>query len=84
MVECGSMPDEPTPTPRVVGRNVRRLLSEKKITQVQLARGVEVDPSTIGQYIRGDIDMPVSRLSRIADVLDAKPCHFFLDDQDAA
>lgn len=77
------MPDEPNPTPKVVGRNIRRILDEKHITQVDLARGVEVHPTTLRDYLTGDIDMPVSRLQAIADELDVRPCQL-LNGQDEA
>lgn len=77
------MPDEPIPTPQVVGRNIRRILRDKHMTQLDLARGVEVHPTTIGDYLSGEIDMPVSRLNRIAEALEVRPCHLLLD-EDAA
>lgn len=78
------MTDEIPSTPQVVGRNVARLLSEHSMTQVELARRLGVDPSTVGQYIRGQINMSVATLKQIADILDSRPCHLLLDGEPAA
>lgn len=79
------MPDESRSTPgrEQLGSNLRRILAERKVSQAELARQLSVHHDTIVKYLRGDIDMPVSRLRQIADVLDTRPC-LLLNGQDAA
>lgn len=80
------MPDEygSTPGREQLGSNLRRILVEKGISQAELARQLGVNRDTVVKYLRGDIDMPVSRLRRIADVVEIRPCHLLNGEPDAA
>lgn len=70
------MPDESRSTPgrEQLGSNLRRILAEREVSQAELARQLGVNRDTVVKYLRGDIDMPVSRLRDIADVLATRPC----------
>lgn len=78
------MPDEIPSTPQLVGRNVARLLSEHQMPQAELARQLGVSASTVNLYLRGEINMSVTTLTRIGEILDARPCHLLLDGEPAA
>jgi transcriptional regulator with XRE-family HTH domain len=80
------MSDEHSSTPgrEQLGSNLRRILAEREVSQAELARQLGVNRDTVVKYLRGDIDMPVSRLRHIANVLDAQPCHLLNGEPDAA
>lgn len=54
-----------------IGVNIRRArLARARMKQTDLAQQVGVAQSTISRLERGQVDSTVTRLSRIADVLD--------------
>lgn len=54
---------------KVIGANVRRLRSEKHMTQVTLAEKAEVSQTTVSQLEMGTKDFTIGTIARIAEVL---------------
>jgi len=55
----------------IVGRNIRALLAERGISQVDLAKKAELDPSHLNQIITGKrINIRLATLEKIASALD--------------
>lgn len=58
---------------KIVGRNVRRLRVERKLTQEQLAHDAEIDLTYLGGIERGRRNPSVSVLGRLAASLNTHP-----------
>ncbi|RQQ52366.1 helix-turn-helix domain-containing protein [Burkholderia stagnalis] len=52
-----------------LGQAIRRMRKERDMSQEQLALSAEVDMSYLGRVERGDNNVAVLRLKRIADAL---------------
>lgn len=57
------------PTLVALGNAIRRIRKERDLSQEQLALAAEVDMSYLGRVERGDNNVAVLRLKRIADAL---------------
>jgi transcriptional regulator with XRE-family HTH domain len=57
------------PTLIALGHAIRRIRKERDLSQEQLALSAEVDMSYLGRVERGDNNVAVLRLKRIADAL---------------
>lgn len=57
------------PTLVAIGNAIRRIRKERDMSQEQLALSAEVDVSYLGRVERGDNNVAVLRLKRIADAL---------------
>lgn len=57
------------PTLVALGQAIRRIRKEREMSQEQLALSAEVDLSYLGRVERGDNNVAVLRLKRIADAL---------------
>lgn len=77
------MNDASSSTTEAVGRNLRRLLGEQGISQAELARRLDVDPSTVTLYVRGKINLGVNTLMSMAEVLGCEPCDLLKDEVSA-
>ena len=62
---------------RIVGRNVRRLRVERKLTQEQLAHDAGIDLTYLGGIERGRRNPSVDVVGRLADVLAVHPKRLF-------
>jgi transcriptional regulator with XRE-family HTH domain len=61
----------------VVGRNVKRLRTAKKLTQEALAHAAEIDTRYVGGIERGQENPSVAVLGRLADALGVHPAELF-------
>ncbi|MEQ8744120.1 helix-turn-helix transcriptional regulator [Parasphingorhabdus sp.] len=61
----------------IIGRNVRRIRTERGLTQEQLAHDVEIDLTYLGGIERGRRNPTVAVVGRIADALAVKPGDLF-------
>lgn len=52
-----------------LGQTIRRIRNERGMSQEQLALSAEIDMSYLGRVERGDNNVAVLRLKRIADAL---------------
>lgn len=55
---------------KVLGEKIHELRTEKKMTQAQLAAVCELDKQTVFRIEKGEINMTLSTLFRLADALD--------------
>lgn len=55
---------------KLLGDKIRELRKEKKLTQAGLAAECELDKQTIFRIEKGEINMTLSTLFRLADALD--------------
>ena len=53
-----------------IGRRIRRRLEELHMTQVELARRLNVTPKLVSQYVTGTSIPPIDRIAEIAEELD--------------
>lgn len=60
-----------------VGEIIKRIREDRKISQSRLGELIEKSESTIGNYENGNIDMPLSALLKMAEVLECGPEEFF-------
>lgn len=74
------MSQESYSTPEVVGRNLTRLLDARHMPQAELARRLDVDPSTVHQYTKGKINIGVKTLTRIAAILGCEVVDLLADE----
>ena len=59
------------------GENVRRLRKLKGVSQEQLAFDAELDRSFVGQVERGERNLSLLNIHRLADALGIPPEHLF-------
>ncbi len=64
---------------KIVGKNVRRLRVERKLTQEQLAHDAEIDLTYLGGIERGRRNPSVSVLGRLAIALGTHPKDLLID-----
>lgn len=62
---------------KVIGANAGRLRSERRISQSELARMLEVNRSHINQFEAGKQNVSIDYLVKIADGLDVSVVEFF-------
>lgn len=62
---------------RSIGRNIKKIREDRKISQKKLGELIEKSESAIGNYETGSTDIPCSSLLSIADVLKCGPEEFF-------
>jgi transcriptional regulator with XRE-family HTH domain len=55
------------------GKAIRKFREERGLTQTELAEKIGTTQSMIGKYERGEIDLSLSRLAEIANVLNITP-----------
>ncbi len=55
---------------KLLGEKIRELRLEKKMTQMELATECELDKQTVFRIEKGEINMTLSTLFRLADALD--------------
>lgn len=56
-----------------IGKKIRQIRKEKKITQKQLADSLGVHESSITKYEKGTTDIPLSKIEKIANALEVSP-----------
>lgn len=56
-----------------IGKKIRHIRKEKKITQKQLADSLGVHESSITKYEKGTTDIPLSKIKKIAEALEVSP-----------
>lgn len=66
------------------GKNLKRILKEKKLKQKDLARKLGVAEQQISLYTRGDILPSTSRIFMMSKILRVNVGDFFVDDEIAA
>lgn len=52
-----------------ITENIKKIMSEKDITQEQMAEKFAVKQSTVSNWLNRSVDMPFGRLTQIADAL---------------
>lgn len=62
---------------RTVARNLKRLRSEKGMSQEELADRADINRNYVGMIERSENAATVDMLEKLADALDAKPVEFF-------
>ena len=70
---------EPLKNPRVVefGRNIRRIRKERQLSQEGLAAVAGIDRGYMGHVERGEKNITIVNVFRIADALGVKPGELF-------
>ncbi len=58
---------------KLLGQNIRRERKSKKISQDSLALKCEIDRSYLGRIERGEVNITVAKLYRLAYVLGCSP-----------
>ena len=61
---------------------IKGLMSEKKITQDELAKMMQSTRQTISNYLAGRSKLDVHTLEKIASCLDVNVSYFFMDETD--
>ena len=59
------------------GKTLKGLLTERDMTQKQLAQAVEIDPVTLNRYVKGERNIPLPTLKKIASYLNVQPQELF-------
>lgn len=57
----------------LIGKKIRQIRKGKKITQKQLANSLGVHESSITKYEKGNTDIPLSKIEKIAEALEVSP-----------
>lgn len=60
---------------KVIGERIRELRMKKKMTQAELAVECELDKQTVFRLEKGEINMTLSTLFRVADALGIVATH---------
>ena len=60
-----------------MARNLKRLRSEKGMSQEELADRADINRNYVGMIERSENAATVDMLEKLADALDAKPVEFF-------
>lgn len=60
-----------------VGKNIRLCRTEKGMTMDDLGRAISKSPSTIADYEKGRVDIPVSSILKISEILEVHPAQIF-------
>ena len=60
-----------------VGKNIRLCRTEKGMTMDDLGRAISKSPSTIADYGKGRVDIPVSSILKISEILEVHPAQIF-------
>jgi transcriptional regulator with XRE-family HTH domain len=64
------MPRQVGVIPEIVAQNLRVAQAVSRVSNVQLAKTVGVSPRTVGKWRRGDIDISIASLEKVALALD--------------
>lgn len=64
-----------------VGKKIRLYRKARKLTQEELGEILQIDQSYIGRIERGDINITLETITKIADALDVKPSQLLEEDQ---
>lgn len=65
------------------GYNLKKILMERSMTQKSLAEAVNIDPVTLNRYVKGDRNIPLPTLKKIAEYLKLEPQNLLgTDDSD--
>lgn len=59
--------------PKELGKRIRKKRKEKKVSQDALALSCEMDRSYMGRIERGEVNITIEKLYRIAKILDCEP-----------
>ena len=60
-----------------VGKNIRLCRTEKGMTMDDLGRAISKSPSTIADHEKGRVDIPVSSILKISEILEVHPAQIF-------
>ena len=60
-----------------VGKNIRLCRTEKGMTMDDLGKAIGKSPSTIADYEKGRVDIPVSSILKISEILEVHPAQIF-------
>ncbi|MGB9812902.1 MAG: helix-turn-helix domain-containing protein [Thermovenabulum sp.] len=63
-----------------IGFKLKKLRTERGLTQVELAKKAGVSPALIGQLESGKVEPSIKTLEKIAQALSVTPCYFVTDD----
>lgn len=64
---------EPTPLETAVAKQILVELTERDMTQEQLADALGTTPATLNRYLRGKRSMPMPTFFRVASILGLEP-----------
>ena len=60
-----------------VGKNIRLCRTGKGMTMDDLGKAIGKSPSTIADYEKGRVDIPVSSILKISEILEVHPAQIF-------
>ena len=60
-----------------VGKNIRLCRTDKGMTMDDLGKAIGKSPSTIADYEKGRVDIPVSSILKISEILEVHPAQIF-------
>ncbi|MGB9839784.1 helix-turn-helix domain-containing protein [Thermovenabulum sp.] len=66
-----------------IGAKLKKLRTERGLTQVELAKKAGVSPALIGQLENGKVEPSIKTLEKLAHALSVTPCFFVTDDDGA-
>ncbi|MGB9976666.1 helix-turn-helix domain-containing protein [Thermovenabulum sp.] len=66
-----------------IGAKLKKLRTERGLTQVELAKKAGVSPALIGQLENGKVEPSIKTLEKLAQALSVTPCFFVTDDDGA-
>ncbi|KYO67299.1 helix-turn-helix domain-containing protein [Thermovenabulum gondwanense] len=66
-----------------MGAKLKKLRTERGLTQVELAKKAGVSPALIGQLENGKVEPSIKTLEKLAQALSVTPCFFVTDDDGA-
>ncbi|TAF99891.1 MAG: XRE family transcriptional regulator [Cytophagia bacterium] len=66
-----------------IGQKIKKIRELRNFSQQHVATKLEITQQTYSKMETGEIDFPVSRLHKLAEVLEIKPEEFFIFDEKA-
>ena len=70
VLNCGILMNE---LARSIGKQIKLLRVDKELKQSDVSQVINIDPSYLGRIERGEINISVETLARIASALECKP-----------
>ena len=58
---------------QVFGKIVKNKLIDHNMTQKKLAESIDIDPVTLNRYIKGERNIPLPTLKKVADFFNVQP-----------
>lgn len=66
---------------KTIGRRIEVLRTQRGLSLAELAREIGVTPQNLSEYRLGHVDIPASRIVKLAKALGATPGDLFMDAQ---